>query len=177
MEIEKGVPLPDKPRIRSEYSKTLEGMEEGDSVVYPSAKEADALRAAGMYRGYTMKKYRDEKTGGFRVWLWKRSGAKPKQREAPSTKAPPVIATPLAALASAPLVKIDAPPMDDPRVTELHALCLARRCNARVSNAQSWVAKGVTADRLREALDTLAATGAALNVGALTPLLLQPGIQ
>jgi hypothetical protein len=152
-------------------------MEEGDSVVYPSAKEADALRAAGMYRGYTMKKYRDEKTGGFRVWLWKRSGAKPKQREAPSTKAAPVIATP-AALLRPDSLEIDAPPMDDPRVTELHALCFARRCNARVANAQSWVAKGVTADRLREALDTLAATSPGpLNVGALTPLLLHPGIQ
>jgi hypothetical protein len=174
MEIEKGVPLPEKPRIRSEYTKQLEEMEEGDSVVYPSAKEADALRAAGMYRGYTMKKYRDEKTGGFRVWLWKRSGAKPKQREAPSTKAAPVVA----AVPATPRFVGDPPPMDDPRVTELHALCLARRCNARVANAQSWVAKGVTADRLREALDTLAATSPGpLNVGALTPLLLHPGIQ
>lgn len=98
MKIDKGVPLPIKSWITSEYTRTLEEMEEGDSVLYPSAKEADAMRSAGIYRGYKMKKHRED--GGYRVWLVEREPKtqpkKPDPRKAPA----------LAAVISAPLVKV-----------------------------------------------------------------------
>lgn len=120
-------------------------MEPGDSVLCDTEYESDMLRAAGYHRGYKMQRRKTDE--GWRIWVLEK---KPVRSAKPRPVAASVISLPQRV---EPSKAAELPAMDDVRVIELHAICLACGCRATILHARQWVAEGVTADRLRSALN------------------------
>ena len=74
MKIEKGIPIPEaRICMKSAYAETVQQMEPGDSVLMETEREADALRQAGITRGYKMRRRKCD--NGWRVWVVERPRA------------------------------------------------------------------------------------------------------
>ena len=74
MKIDKGIPIPPAQRPPHKWGEVYKEMEEGDSVLFPSRKEAASFimsfRKAVSKEGYTARTRKSE--GGVRVWKVKK---------------------------------------------------------------------------------------------------------
>ena len=74
MKIDKGIPIPPAQRDPRKWREVYKEMEEGDSVLFPSRKEAASFimsfRKAVSKEGYTARTRKSE--GGLRVWKVKK---------------------------------------------------------------------------------------------------------
>ena len=74
MKIDKGIPIPPAQRPPHKWGEVYKEMEEGDSVLFPSRKEASSfimsLRKNKHNKGYTARTRKSEE--GVRVWKVKK---------------------------------------------------------------------------------------------------------